>query len=195
MHGAGGCHQHRKEAVEFGRRQQHRFVAGDVGLGGQGIHGLGAADPGQQLQGQSRHPRQGEAIDQGAVGIGIEQTDQQTAGAEALEAALPTIGLNQRALDSQHHIGLVPWVDGLGGNDLRPGVRKRSIIEARRLARPGFQGNFTASSREPTHRFRSGGHPILSGSTLGGDEQPDQRFLPIQRSPSWSFSPLNASRS
>ena len=73
LHGAGRRHQHREEAIQGRRRQQHRLVAGDVGLGGEGIHGLGAADARQQLQSQRRHLPALQLIHQAAVAEGIQQ--------------------------------------------------------------------------------------------------------------------------
>ena len=57
-HRAGRRHHHRQRAVIFGRRVDHRLVAGEVGLAGQHVHRLRAGDARHEFHGEgaSRRP-------------------------------------------------------------------------------------------------------------------------------------------
>ena len=51
--GAGGRGHHREEAAGLAGGEQRRGVAGDVGLGGERVHRLGAGDPRDRLDGEA----------------------------------------------------------------------------------------------------------------------------------------------
>lgn len=76
-HGARRGGQHREEPVVRVRRDQRRLVTGDTGLGGQRVHGLGAAEgTGQQIEAHRAHTASGQLLDRHGVSQRFEQTDQ-----------------------------------------------------------------------------------------------------------------------
>ena len=52
--GAGRRHHHRHRAAVFGRRVDHRAIAGEIGLARQHVHHLRAGDARQQLHREGR---------------------------------------------------------------------------------------------------------------------------------------------
>ena len=136
LHRASGGHQHGEEAIQGRCGLEGGLVAGDVGLGGEGIHGLGPADARQQLQGHGRELALQQGADQVAVGKGIEQAHHQGAWPE-LGQARPVAGLG--GLDGQEHIGPGPAIGCLGSGAIEergPGVAIGAIRVAGGLAGP-----------------------------------------------------------
>ena len=120
---AGGRGQHREVAAGQAGRHERGLVAGDGGLRGERVHGLGAADAGQQLQGEARDL----AVAQRAHGleglVRLQQADQHGALAQQ-----PDLGRRGR-IDLEHDVG----GEGLGGG---LDHRRRRVVLVADVAEP-----------------------------------------------------------
>ena len=166
---AGGSHQHGNEPIQGRCGLEGGLVSGDVGLGGEGIHGLGPADTGQQLQGDGRELALQQGADQVPVGKGIQQAHHQGAWLK-LGQARPSSGLG--GLDGQEHIGPGPAIGCLARGAIEergPGVAIGAIRVTGGLAGPLLHLHAATEADQPFHRFRCGRDPRFPGPPFAGN--------------------------
>ena len=84
-HRPGGRHHH-GEALAIGvGRLDHRPISGQVGLGRQGVHHLGAGDARHEFHGEGGGVRAPQRLDRGLVAPGVQQADDDRAGLQGAD--------------------------------------------------------------------------------------------------------------
>ena len=98
-HGAGRRHHHRKRAVIFRSRIDHRLIAGKIGLARQNVHDLRPGDARHEFHGEGRHTGIGERLDRRIIAVRVEHGDDHRTLLVSLELG------RGRPAHFQHHIG------------------------------------------------------------------------------------------
>ena len=153
-HGAGGGHHHRHGAVVDRGAVDDRLVAGEVGLRGQHVHRLGAADARHEFHGEGGDAGLGHGGDRGVVAIGVHGGDDGRARLVALE-----LGVGRPA-HLQHDVGL-GGVGSLADGGARLG--EFVIGDARGGAGAGFDDHREAQPGIPLDRIGRGRDARLTG--------------------------------
>ena len=156
LHGAGRGGQHREEPGRLRGGQQHRFVAGDVGLRRQRVHHLRAGDPGNGFHGEGLHAGRLERTDL-VVGVaGRQESDQ---------------GLARTQLGDLLGAGRGDLDDDVGGprvTDGGAGFGVEVVGKQRRVAGAGLHDDADSALGQPGDRFGNERDAPLIGGRLGG---------------------------
>ena len=152
--GACGGGHHREEAAGLARGKQRRGVAGDVGLGGQRVHRLGAGDARDRLHREAGHARGGERLVRLGRGQRRQVADQDLARVQTADL----LGGRHRDVDDD--------VRAPGIADLRAGLGVRSIGMPRALAGAGLDDHVDALIGKRFDHVRDQRHAALCPSSL-----------------------------
>ncbi len=157
----GACrrHHHRHGAAELGGGIDYGLVACEIGLAGQHVHRLGAADARQHFHCEGGNACIGERGDGFFLGEGRKK--------RGIDRALlhrgDFIGLGPAHLEDD--IGIRKRRSGIG----RKGGARRLIIRIRDLgacARAAFDSDIEPKCFELLHRFRRGGNTRFTGAAF-----------------------------
>ena len=136
---AGGGHQH---GENFGRSlagENDGLISGDVGLRGEGVHRLGACDPGQILQGQCSEALFRRHGDQGDIAMRRQKPGEKSAGVHL--ANLVLVG----HADGEGDIGTCP---GIGRDDCCSRGSICVVVVRGKDAGLGFDEHFDAGNEQ-----------------------------------------------
>ena len=159
LHGTGGGHQHRHEARVVVRRQQYRFIAGDVVLAGQHIHALRPRGTRQQLHGKGRHLARSQLREGGA----LERS--QLADQHSALFQLGNGVFRQRA-HGEHNVALPQHRSARCGQRC-PCFHISRIRYGGNIAGTGLHHHGMTHGDELFHRFRCGGHAGFTCQPFG----------------------------
>ncbi len=159
-HGAGRRHHHREGAAELGGGIDHRLVAGQVGLAGQHVHGLGAGDARHQLHGKGAAAGLCQGIKRLAIAEGVELTGNDGAFLERLD---------DRVARPAHREDNVCVLDGCRGSsrDRRAGFLEDSVGNRRPGTGSGLHGNAQAALDVGLDSFRADGNACFDRLVFG----------------------------
>jgi hypothetical protein len=136
-------------------RQESRLVAGDVGLGTQGIHGLGTAKcPRESIEAHPGHPLGRQGLGQFGIDQRLEHPDHHLPAVEIYN------GLTRGLPYHQQHVGSLDHVGCAGG--FRAGIGIVMVGEPRVGACPGFDQHLESSLQDRRHRTGNEGNPMLA---------------------------------
>ncbi len=171
--GARRRHHHREALAKGVGRLDHRAIAGQIGLGRQHVHDLGAGDARHEFHGEGGDVGALQRLDRILFTIGVQHGDDHGAGLE--RAGL----LRRRAAHLQHDVGAVQHRAGVGLHR-GPGLGIVGVRNGRADARPGLDRDGRAQGDQLLHRLRRYSATRLAFTALAGHGDGDSQANPSQ---------------
>src|SRR5579863_573662 len=156
--GSRGGAQHRQKTSARVRSDEDRFVAGDGAHRREGIHPLGAGNPGNHFHRERRDAPLGQPLDQLRVAEGLKEADEE-------DPLLNLAGLLQgRTVDLQEDVRLRKNLRGRGDRGARG--FKLLIFDERAFSGTGLYDDLHAAFDDFADGLRDGGDPSLAGEVF-----------------------------